>query len=288
VKILILGGTGMLGHRLWLTLSKNHEVYATVRVNSTNERYKALKQFESNTFFETDITNLNSLERILCQIKPDVVFNCVGIIKQLKEASDSGVSLEINSLLPHKISELCDLYKARFIHFSTDCVFDGIEGGYTEDDTPSPYDLYGQSKLMGEVRNNKNALTIRTSIIGRELNTQESLIEWFLSQKDVKGFDKAIFSGFPTYSLSKIIEKNILTNSDLHGVVHVSSDAVSKFDLLSMIKDEYDLGISISKDSDLIINRALNSEKFQKKASYTPIPWKQLVKDLLIDDPLYS
>lgn len=277
----------MLGHRLWLTLNENHDVYATIRGNETAEVFSKLKHLTDKTFFNVDILDLNAVERVICRVKPDIVFNCVGIIKQLKESKSNIISLEVNSLVPHRVAQICEQYKARFVHFSTDCVFDGATGNYQESDDPNSQDLYGRSKLMGEVDNLKNSLTLRTSIIGRELHSKKSLVEWFLNEPKVNGYSKAIFSGFPTYTLSKLIEKYVLPNSDLWGTWHVSNEPISKLDLLKLINEKFNLSKEISIDEDFSINRSLNSDQFRTKTGFSPDKWENIISDLLIEDSLY-
>ncbi len=279
VKILILGVTGMLGHTLFYYLSKNelYDVYATERgKDDLNKCFPAmmLKKVVSNVVNADDI---QTVQKTIEMIEPDVVINCIGIIKQLKEAKDSIISIKINSLFSHQLAEICKKMNCRMIHISTDCIFSGKDGNYKEEDFADANDLYGRTKYLGEV-DYPNAITLRTSIIGHELKNKISLIDWFLSQKNsVNGFKKVIYSGFPTIEFAEIIDKYVLINTKLKGLYHVSSEPISKYDLLKLVSDIYHKDIQINLDDNFIINRSLDSNRFKKVTGYSPPAWKDLI-----------
>jgi dTDP-4-dehydrorhamnose reductase len=233
-----------------------------------------------------DILNSDSLVHAVATTRPDVVVNAVGIIKQLPSAKDYITSLSINSLFPHRLARLCQASGARLVHISTDCVFSGRKGMYTEDDVADAEDLYGRTKYLGEV-SEPGSLTIRTSIIGRELTTSNSLVEWFLSNKggSVRGFRQAIYSGFPTIVLADIIANVIERFPDLYGLYQVSSDPISKHDLLCLMRDAYGVDIQIEPDDSLKIDRSLDSTRFRQAVDYTPPGWPELA-NTLVSDPL--
>lgn len=288
MRILILGCNGMLGHRLFLELKKNHEVFGTIRENK--EKLIKFKGFDENKIIPNcDVRNLVSLEKIVNEINPEIIFNCVGIIKQVDESHDPISCIEINALFPHRLAKMFSGGR-RIIHFSTDCVFDGLKGNYSENEHPNATDLYGMTKALGEVQNNKNFLTIRTSIIGRELDPKGSLIDWFLSQegKEVKGFTNAIYTGLPTQTLSKIIENYILPNKTLFGLYHISSSPINKFELLNLVREEFKNNIKILPFNEFKIDRSLDSSHFSKKTGFKAPPWNDLVKEINIDSPLYK
>jgi len=209
---------------------------------------------------------------------PDVVVNCVGVVKQLAAADDALISIPLNSLLPHRLAHLCAETGSRLIHFSTDCVFSGKKGSYLESDVPDATDLYGRSKLLGEV-DYPHAITLRTSLIGHELHGARSLLSWFLAQEgSVKGFTKAIFSGLPTVEIARVIEEYLLPHPDLHGVYQLSVDPISKHDLLSIVKDVYGKQIEIIPDDSLVIDRSLDSNRFREATGFVPKPWSELVQ----------
>jgi len=278
MRILILGGNGMLGHAALQAFNKKFEVYVTIRGNFSDvEGFGIFDQ--KRTICGIRVEDFSFFERIISLVKPDVVFNCIGIIKQVKEASDAIKSIEINSLFPHKLASLCGINNCRLIHLSTDCVFSGIKGSYTEDDIPDPLDLYGRTKLLGEI-DNGNVLTIRTSIIGRELGVKYGLLEWFLSQADksVKGYTNAIFSGFTTSVFCAMLIDIIAKHVNLKGIYHISSYPISKFDLLSMIKKDLKLKIEIIPDNKFVCDRSLDSTRFRIETGYCPPPWDDMIK----------
>ncbi len=243
MKILIIGGSGMLGHKLVQVLSGNFDVWTTIRAKSNI--FDEFKIFDRvRTYENINVENIDEIEKIITTIEPDVVINAVGIIKQSAASKDIVQTLTINSIFPHRLAEITKKYDARLISFSTDCVFSGKKGNYKEEDLADAVDLYGRSKNLGEVMAN-NCLTLRTSIIGRELFSAKSLVEWFLSNrgKQVKGYVNAIFSGFPTIVISEIIADLIVKHKNLQGLYHLSSEPINKFDLLNLLKREYKIYI---------------------------------------------
>ena len=278
-KVLILGGTGMLGHVLFmqLFLQKNLDVYATARTSSGLSLWFRPDLVE-NIRVGVDADNFDTVIRAFASIQPDIVINCIGLIKQLPIASDPLSAIIINSLLPHRISIICRSVGARMIHISTDCVFDGKKGNYTENDSSNADDLYGRSKFLGEVAYSPHCFTLRTSIIGHELKGKLGLIEWFLAQKgEINGFTHAIYSGFPTVELAKIITDYILPNKDLNGVYHVSSDPISKYDLLKLVAERYGRKIEIIPYDEFQQDRSLDSSVFRRITGYTPPSWSELI-----------
>jgi len=279
MRVLVLGGDGMLGHQLLRHLQSRHEVKVTLRQNLKEYEHLGLFTAE-NSYPCVDARLVDGLQAVLTEFRPDTVVNAIGIIKQRRTASEIIPCIEINALFPHRLALLCRMIGARMIHLSTDCVFSGKKGYYTEDDTADAVDLYGHSKLMGEVEQ-ENCITLRTSMIGRELSRKTSLLEWFLAQKgNISGFRKAIFSGFTTIELSRIIEKMMSDKLIASGIFHVSSDPISKFDLLSMIKEHLNLTIDIEPDDTFECDRSLDSKKFRKQFGYKPPAWEKMIGEL--------
>ncbi len=279
MRILILGGDGMLGHQLFKYLKSMHDVRVTLHKDLTI--YKRFIQFSTkNTYPGVDIKNTDKLVKVLTNFYPDVVVNAIGIIKQLPEANENIPSLETNGLFPHQLAFLCKNINARMIHLSTDCVFSGKKGNYKESDISDANDLYGQFKFLGEVTQ-KHCLTLRTSMIGQELSRKKGLLEWFLAQKKtVNGYKKAIFSGFTTLELSRIIEMIIVRHQTVFGIYHVSSDPINKFDLLSLIKKGLKLPIEIISDESFACDRSLDSSKFRQEFNYKPPSWEEMINEL--------
>ncbi len=280
MKVLVLGASGMLGNAVLRIMHENYDwsVYGTVRSSHVPSVFSETQKKQIITGF--DVQDHDALTKLFTKIRPDVVINCIGLIKQLADADDPLVTLPINSMLPHRLASLCELIGARFIHVSTDCVFAGTKGNYRETDISDATDLYGKSKFIGEV-SYPHAITLRTSIIGHELNSANGLIGWFLSQQDAcKGYTKAIFSGFPTVVLAKIMRDIVIPDQRLNGVYHVAAQPIAKFDLLRLVAEIYGKAIDIVPDDKLVIDRSLNAEKFNKVTGYAPPGWRELIQTM--------
>src|SRR5947209_1620685 len=274
MKILILGGTGMLGHKLFQVLSENVETFATLRQPATRHPLFDPARLVGNVSAE----DFDAVTRAVGQTRPDVVVNCIGVVKQDAAAKDPLTSISINALFPHRLAALCQAVGARLIHISTDCVFSGRNGNYTEDDTADAEDLYGRTKLLGEV-SGERTLVMRTSMIGRELAGAHGLLEWFFGQegKTVRGFKRAVFSGFTTQALADIIRRVILEHRDLEGVWHVAAEPINKFDLLSLVRETYGLDIKIEPDETFVCDRSLNDERFRRATGFSPPSWSDMI-----------
>ncbi|EIO3979353.1 TPA: dTDP-4-dehydrorhamnose reductase family protein [Vibrio vulnificus] len=276
MKVLVIGATGMLGYSIFSNLSElsDLDVYGTVRsVKGVKNFFLSIDKLIPNV----DVKNFATLEKSVLDVKPDVVINCIGLIKQYDVSKQHVEAIEINALLPHKIAQLCDSIQARLVHFSTDCVFDGKTGNYSESDLPTATDLYGRSKCLGEVDYGKH-VTLRTSIIGHELKSSVSLVDWFLSQEgSVRGFSKAVFSGLPTAYVAKILADYVLPNPSLSGLYQLSVDPIDKYSLISKVADVYNKQIEIEKFEDFEIDRSLNSTKFREETGFVPPSWDELV-----------
>ena len=280
MNILVLGASGMLGNAMMRVMSENIDlnVYGTVRNENTKRFFK--QEIGEKLIFNIDILNQESLLNAFAVTKPAVVINCVGLIKQLAIAEDPLQAIPINALLPHKLAQICAVAGARLIHMSTDCVFSGSKGGYVEADISDALDLYGKSKFLGEV-DYPHALTLRTSIIGHELNSKLALVNWFLSQtNECNGFTKAIFSGFPTVALAQLIRDVVIPKPELNGLYHIATTPITKFDLISLIAEVYGKKIKIIPNDDLVIDRSLNAESFKAATGYEAQPWLQLIQTM--------
>ncbi|MCU8093303.1 SDR family oxidoreductase [Shewanella sp. SM20] len=278
MKVLILGATGMLGYSLFANLNEqeNLTVFGTVRYLKGKEDF--FQSYNEQLISNIDVYDLHSLESAISQVKPDVVINCIGLIKQHSISKQHIDAVKINALLPHELANLCDRFNARLIHFSTDCVFTGEKGLYTEEDLPDARDLYGKSKCLGEVSYG-NHLTLRTSIIGHELNSSVSLVDWFLSQQgSIKGFSKAVFSGLPTCYIAKLLVDTILPNPELSGLYHLSLDPIDKFTLLNLVAKVYEKEIEINESAELVIDRSLDSTRFRAATHFQPPVWADLIQ----------
>jgi dTDP-4-dehydrorhamnose reductase len=283
MRVLVVGGDGMLGHRLLIDLSKGHEVRVTLRGDPA--RYRDIGLFDPhNAYFDVDVRQDTPLLRALGEFRPEVVVNAVGIVKQRQEASAAIPSIEVNSLFPHRLATMARALEARMIHFSTDCVFSGSRGRYTERDIPDPVDLYGRSKLLGEV-GGEGCLTLRTSLIGLELATRRGLVEWFLSNSNgrVQGYRRAIHSGITTAEAARAVEL-LITGKPLSGVWHLASEAISKYDLLCGLLNK--LGrtdIEVDPYDGFVCDRSLDGRALQQATGYVPASWDEMLEGLADD-----
>ena len=289
MKILILGITGMLGHMAYRVLSEHHEVYGTCRDSYDNTFIIHEIVPRQNCFEQLDILETSSLVKLLQELRPQVIINAIGIVKQKKEAKDPIPSIKVNALFPHEVAQLADEMGAKLIQISTDCVFSGHQGMYTEDSPEDPVDIYGRSKLLGEVRRTPH-LTLRTSIIGRQLQGHSSLIEWFIAQKDsrIKGFKYAIYSGLTTQALCHIIAQILEKNFSLSGRYHVASEPISKYDLLTRLNQMMQLNINISPEVEFRCDRSLDGQRFTSETGLTIPSWEMMLSQLVSDAPSYE
>jgi len=283
MKVLIVGATGMLGYSLFSNLSEYSglEVYGTVRNIKGKERF--FTDYPNKIIEGVEVENVHNVGVVIANLKPNVVINCIGLIKQHDIAKQHTDAIAINSLLPHQLASICTQFEAKLIHFSTDCIFAGAKGGYLENDIPDATDLYGRSKSLGEVDYAPH-LTFRTSIIGHELSSSVSLIDWFLSQENkTKGFSKAIFSGLPTCMIAKLLAEYILPKPEITGLFHLSVDPIDKFSLLKLVSTIYHKEIKIEESTELTIDRSLNSDRLRKLIDFKVPTWEVLITDMNSD-----
>ena len=280
MRLLILGGSGMLGHQLWRGLHAQHDTWVTLR--------RPVADFAVHNLFDEakaiqldDITDDTALERALGQAKPEAVINCVGLIKQRDEARDEALTLRVNAEFPRRLAKRCGEAGARLIHFSTDCIFAGTKGNYTESDPSDAADLYGQSKYQGEVAD-AHSVTLRTSVIGHELGTNLALLDWFLSQRGqaISGFTKAIYSGFTTLEMARIVDRILNQHPALSGVWHVASEPISKFALLQLCREKLGWEGVIEPNDEFVCDRSLNADRFNQATGYTPPSWEAMISEL--------
>jgi len=277
MRILLLGASGMLGNSVFTYLRHYYDIYGTVRSNKTLKK-------DDKIITGIDVFDKNNIQHAYEIAKPDIVINCVGIIKQLDEAKEHYQSIYINSLLPHVLASMSKDFDAKLIHFSTDCVFSGQKGSYLESDMADATDLYGRTKYLGEVAY-PQALTLRTSIIGHGILPNKSLIDWFLSQENsVNGFTKAIFSGAPTVEIARILVEHVIPNiAGKSGVYHLSTAPINKFGLLTKVAEVYGKNITILAKDDFVLDRSLDSTKFRLEFEFTPKDWDTLIREMYED-----
>jgi dTDP-4-dehydrorhamnose reductase len=279
MRVLIVGGDGMLGHQLLRRLGVQHEVRVTLR--------KSLHEYPGGVFSPAnatggvDVRDADALRDALAGFRPEAVVNAAGFVKQRDQASAAAVeAIELNALFPHRLAALCGKVNAYLIHFSTDCVFSGRKGAYTEDDIPDATDLYGRSKLLGEVAA-PGCITLRTSMIGKELSRMTGLLEWFLAQKgSAPGYRRAIFSGLTTLEQARVVELVLRQTPRKSGLYHVSGAAISKFDLLCIVARQFGLATQVVPDDSFVVDRSLDSSRFREAFSYRPPSWEEMIAEL--------
>jgi dTDP-4-dehydrorhamnose reductase len=288
MRVLILGAYGLLGHKLFTRLGKEHEVYGTCREIRAREPWSTI--FPTQKLFpgvraEEPRTVLTPMRRV----RPDAVINCIGIVKQLDAAKDPIQTITVNALFPHHLAQICEKEHSKLIHFSTDCVFSGMKGMYKLTDPKDAEDLYGKTKDLSEI-NRPGSVTIRSSVIGRELGTHNGLVEWFLTQKgkQVKGYRNAIYSGFTTIEMSKIVDSILTKYPNISGIWQVASHPISKYDLLNIIKEKMRLDVEIVPDYEIRLDRSLDGGEFAIQTGYIAPNWESMIEELAKDSAMYE
>ena len=281
MKILILGGDGMIGHKMVQVLSNfNHEIITSIR-----EQRKLTKQcFSSqvNVFFNDFLKE--NVFTFLDRVNPDIIINAIGITIRRGVNDHVFNAIYINTYFPHQIANWVGIHNKRLIHFSTDCVYSGSEGSYSEDATPNALDYYGKTKGLGEVFS-KNELTLRSSMIGPELFNKTELFEWVINkkEKEISGFSRVMYSGVTTVYMARLVADLIENHKDLSGIYNIASDPISKFELLHLINDNFDLGLYINKDQNTISNKTLDASKIEDELGIKPPSWNELIIELKKD-----
>jgi dTDP-4-dehydrorhamnose reductase len=283
MKVLVFGVSGMIGNAMFRVLNEKMPARNDVlEVWGTLRSHNALNFFADNLRGKivsgVDVVKQDAMVRVFSQVQPDVVVNCIGLTKHHKTADDPLLALPINALLPHRMADLCAVAGARLIHISTDCVFSGTKGNYSEGDTPDAADVYGKSKHLGEV-DYPHAITLRTSTIGHELESTYGLLEWFLAQQgSCKGFNRAIFSGLPNVEFARVIRDVVIPLPEMRGLYHVGAEPIGKYELLKLIGKVYDKEIDIVRDDEFRIDRSLNTWRFNQATGYRAAHWPELIQ----------
>lgn len=275
MKILVLGASGMIGGTMFRLLADRTDwtVFGTLRGQAESAK------LGGRLIAGIDLSNLDHINNLFRQVRPEIVVNCAGLTKHVIGGNEPIPALTMNALLPHRLVELCAVGNARLIHVSSDCVFSGRSGNYREDDVTDAQDIYGKTKALGEVIGN-HVVTLRTSTIGHEAGTKLGLLEWFLSQRECKGFRKAIFSGLPTIEFARVVRDIVIPRPELSGLYNVGAEAIDKFSLLQLINNVYRAQVSILADDAFSIDRSLNVDRFTGATGYQAPTWPSLVDAL--------
>ncbi|MDD5492760.1 MAG: SDR family oxidoreductase [bacterium] len=289
MRIIVLAGGGMLGHKMWQGLSAYFkDTYVTLR--KTRSHYDQTGLFQSNQVIDNlDLADFKKLNHILDEVNPDVIVNCAGVTIRSKEGEKVIASVNINSLLPHHLLAWCKKKGARVIHFSTVCVFNGVKGGYTEENLPDAQDLYGRTKTLGELYD-EQALTLRSSFIGREIEGKAELLEWFLAQRgrQIKGYRQAIFTGVTTKVMVDLTRDLIRKFPKLSGLFHIASEKLSKYELLLLMKEAFKVNIDIAPEDNYVCKRDLIDTKFKTTTGLICPNWQEMMADIAKDPILYD
>lgn len=288
MKILIIGAGGMLGHKLFQSCQRNHDVVGTVRSPKV-PMLGVGRDSPASLITGIDISNIEDVRAVVASTRCDVVVNCAGVVKQVPAGKDPIECIRVNALFPHLLAEICNQSKVRLIHVSTDCVFTGERGMYTEKDIPDSRDLYGVTKSLGEIQC-EGAVTLRTSIIGRELVGSHGLVEWFLQSRARRfdGFRNAVFSGVTTTEFARIALRIIEDFSSLSGLYHLSGEPISKLDLLSLIARTYKINRPIIPVDEPVIDRSLDSTLLRTVLNYSPPSWSDMIHEMASDSHAYT
>jgi len=275
MRLLVLGATGLIGYAVFQTLNQCKDFKVTGTVRSEDQKSAFDISIQNQLLGGIDVANESILTEVFERVKPDQVINCIGYTKH--QPNDLMVCMDLNSALPHRLLNLSNQFNSRLIHISTDCVFSGRKGNYQESDIPDAEDIYGKSKILGEIAD-ANSVTLRTSTIGHELFTNHGLLNWFLAQHDsCEGYRNAIFSGLPTIVFAEIIRDLVIPNPQICGLYHVSAAPINKYDLLTLIAEIYKKKILINVNDAIKIDRSLNSQKFKDATGFSPPPWENLI-----------
>lgn len=287
MRVLVLGAAGMLGHKLVQRLGTEFAIAGTIRATNPDSRLGTILR-GAKLYAGVSAGALGSIENAVQDWGAEAIINCIGIVKQLDAAKETIPSLTVNALLPHQVHDIATRHGARLVHFSTDCVFSGEKGNYLETDVTDARDLYGRTKVLGEVAG-AGALTLRTSIIGRELGGHVGLVDWFLSNraKRVKGFARALYSGLTTNAMADTISWLLTNEPSLDGLWHLSADPISKFELLNLVNRVYQLGVVIDRDEEFFCDRRLDSSRFRTITGWRPPSWEEMIVAMRRDDTPY-
>jgi len=289
--VMVLGVTGMLGHKIFQRLRGTIPgTFGLARGDRASEPLACVSLLAGeDVLWGVDARDFGTLGAILEARRPAVLVNCVGIVKQRSEAKAAVPSITVNSLLPHWLAERQEAWGGRLIHFSTDCVFSGRKGNYVEEDPTDARDLYGKTKALGEVTA-RNALTLRTSVIGRELRGRRSLVEWFLGQRGgrIRGFQHVIYSGLTTNQMAILVERLIREHPGLSGLHHVAADPISKYDLLGRANEAFGAGVQIDADVETVLDRSLRADRFRDLTGWAAPGWSEMIAEMAADPTPYA
>ncbi len=280
MKVVVLGATGMLGNAVLRTMAESDAVDVVGTVRSEQSKALFAPRLAERLEILGDVMEYERVAEHLARLRPDVIINCISPDRRSLGKGDALAIIPVCALLPHRLAAACADMGARLVHVSTDGVFSGRKGGYTEMDTCDATDVYGIAKHLGEV-DAPHVVNLRTSMIGHELTGSTGLLEWFLSQNGrCKCFRRAVFSGLPTVVLAQVVRDFVLPHPELSGVYHVASQAITKCELLRLIARTYGKQIEILEDDGVAIDRSLDAGRFRAATGYAAPDWPALVRTM--------
>jgi len=277
MKVLVLGAGGLIGHKLFQVIGEDLDTYAALHHSSAHPLFSG-----ANVFNNVDVLEFDKLTQLISDNQIDVILNCVGITKRNSDINNLEMAIATNALFPHRLANWAKTNNKRVIQFSTDCVFDGSIGNYSEDSATTGPDIYGKTKALGEI-DYAHSLTIRSSFIGRELKAKTELLEWALSCKGqkIRGFDKAFYSGVSTIWMARTIKSIITDHKDLSGLWQLATETpISKLDLLNQVNKSFELEMEIETDSSFETMPTLNGAKLKKAMSLNIPDWNVMMDEL--------
>lgn len=289
MRVIVLGGGGMLGHKVWQRISAEFPASTVTLRGSTADHARTGIFPPERTVDGVDVRDFRRLEGVLDALRPEVLVNCCGITPRRQDAADVAACIEVNALLPHRLDRWAGRRGSRLITFSTDCVFDGTEGGCDEASPPSPRDVYGRTKLLGEVVEG-NGLTLRTSFIGREIAHRTELLEWLLSNEGgmVRGFRGVLYTGVTTAFVASVVVKLIRERAELRGLYHLAGEAISKYELLRLARDAFRLDVEVVPDDTITLRHDLKGDRFREATGIVCPCWVELMDELSRDPTPYD
>ena len=278
MRLLITGADGMIGHGLWryFSQSPDHEVVAAVRSAAQLCAFGARRVEQTG-----DLDDEAAAAKLIDRVRPDWVINCAGLTKHADNGEDAVKVIRANCLLPNLLANATEQSGARMLHVSTDCTFLGTRGHYAESEAPDANDLYGRSKVLGEITDRAHVLTVRTSTIGFEVASKRGLLEWFLDQRgSCRGFSRAIFSGLTSHELARVLDEHVLDRSELSGLLHIAGPAIDKLSLLRAMRQHFSVPVDIEEDASFVIDRSLDGSRFCALTGFQPRRWDDMLSEI--------
>ena len=279
----------MIGHKLWQALAAGNNDDIVGTLHGQRDAFARYALFDERIIEQFEAADFEGVTSVLNRIRPSVIVNCIGITKRKSEASDVAKMFMINARFPHHLARWAAGNGARVIQFSTDCVFDGADGNYSERSVVTAPDLYGQTKYFGEL-DYDHCLTIRTSMIGREITGHTELLEWFLAQrgKCITGYRNARYSGLTTLAMARLLPRIVREHPQLCGKYQIAGPIITKYDLLCQLREAFGLEVKVVPDETFHCDRTLQSDRFVQATGIRIPSWEKMLSELAGDHEFYD